>query len=217
MPEEFKHIVRIAGKDLRGERRVHLALADLKGVNVTYARAVAYAADVDPFAKLGDLNEGQIELLEKIIKNPTEHGIPTWMLNRRKDYDTGKDLHLVGGDVAVAVRLDIGRERRIRSRRGIRHELGLPVRGQHTRTTGRKGLVVGVKRKEIRMREEAAKPARGKREKARAPPAEAKPAEKEAAKAEKPKEAKAEKPKEAKEEKPKGAKAEKKEAKEKKK
>ena len=168
MPEEFKHIVRIAGKDLSGEKKVQLALSSIKGVNINYARAVAYVAEIDPFMKLGNLNKEQIERLEKILKNPAEHGIPNWMINRRKDFETGKDLHLVGTDLNIAVRSDIGRERRIRSRRGIRHELGLPVRGQRTRTTGRKGLVVGVKRKEIRIREEAAKPARGKREKVEA-------------------------------------------------
>ncbi len=165
MPEEFKHIVRLAGKDLTGEKQTQLALADLKGVSSTFARAVAYAADIDPFTKLGNLNKEQVERLEQVLKNPAEHGIPSWMLNRRKDYDTGKDLHLLGANVAMATRADIGRERRIRSRRGIRHELGLPVRGQRTRTTGRKGLVVGVKRKEVRIREEAAKVGRGRREK----------------------------------------------------
>jgi small subunit ribosomal protein S13 len=164
MPNEFKHLVRLAGKDLQGEKRVQLALADLKGVNLNFARAAAYAADVDPFAKIGDLNKEQVERLGKVIKNPHEHGIPGWMLNRRKDYETGKDIHFISADMAMAVRTDIGRERRIRSRRGIRHELGLPVRGQRTRTTGRKGLVVGVKRKEVRMREEATKAVKGKRE-----------------------------------------------------
>jgi len=163
MPEEFKHIVRLAGKDLVGEKRVQLALADLKGVDLNFARAVAYAADIDPFVKLGSLDKEQVDRLEKVLHNPVEHGIPSWMLSRRKDYETGKDLHLIGADVAIAVRADIGRERRIRSRRGIRHELGLPVRGQRTRTTGRKGLVVGVKRKEVRIREEAAKAERGRR------------------------------------------------------
>jgi len=167
---EFKHIVRMAGKDLSGDKKVQLVLSDIKGVSVAYARAVAYTAGVDPFAKLGSLSKEQIELLEKIMKNPVEHGFPSWMLNRRKDYETGKDVHLIGSDLDIAVRSDIGRERRIRSRRGIRHELGLPVRGQRTRTTGRKGLVVGVKRKEVRMREEAAKTTRGKREKAEAEP-----------------------------------------------
>jgi len=163
MPEEFKHIVRIAGKDLTGERHVQLALSDLKGVSATFARAVAYAADVDPFVKLGSLSTEQIRRLEDVLRNPGKHGIPSWMLNRRKDYESGKDLHLLGADIDMAVRTDIGRERRVRSRRGIRHELGLPVRGQRTRTTGRKGLTVGVKRKEIRLREEAARAERGRK------------------------------------------------------
>ena len=163
MPEEFKHIVRIVGTDLAGEKRVQLALADLKGVSVAFARAVVHAADVDPFAKLGNLSMEQIRRLEDVLRNPSEHGIPSWLLSRRKDYESGKDLHLLGADIAMAVRIDIGRERRIRSRRGIRHELGLPVRGQRTRTTGRRGLTVGVKRKEIRLREEAARAEKGRK------------------------------------------------------
>lgn len=165
MPEEFKHIVRIAGKDLTGEKRVQLALSDLKGVSVALARAVAHVADVDPFVKLGSLSAEQIRRLEDVLRNPGEHGIPSWMLSRRKDYESGKDLHLLGADIDMAVRMDIGRERRIRSRRGIRHELGLSVRGQRTKTTGRKGLTVGVKRKEIRLREEAARAEKGRRKK----------------------------------------------------
>jgi len=161
MPEEFKHIVRIAGKDLAGDDHVQLALSDIKGVSVALARAVAYASEIDPVAKLGELNAEQIRKLEDVLKNPSDHGIPSWMLNRRKDYESGKDMHLLGADIDMAVRSDIGRERRIRSRRGVRHELGLPVRGQRTRTTGRKGLTVGVKRKEIRLREEAAKTEKG--------------------------------------------------------
>ncbi len=161
MPDEFKHIVRIAGKDLAGEKRVHLALADLKGVSLAFARAAAYAAGIDPFVKLGSLSKEQVERLEDVLRRPKDYGIPSWMLNRRKDYETGEDLHLIGADVDMAVRADIGRERRIRSRRGIRHELGLPVRGQRTRTTGRKGMTVGVKRKEVRIREEAAKAKKG--------------------------------------------------------
>ena len=163
MPEEFKHIVRIVGKDLAGDNHVQLALSDIKGVSVALARAVAYAAEIDPVVKLGDLNAEQIRKLENVLKNPGDHGIPVWMLNRRKDYESGKDMHLLGADIDMAVRSDIGRERRIRSRRGIRHELGLPVRGQRTRTTGRKGLTVGVKRKDIRLREEAAKTEKGRK------------------------------------------------------
>jgi small subunit ribosomal protein S13 len=158
MPEEeFKHIVRIAGKDLTGAKPVYRALSELRGVDFTFARGVAYAAKIDPFARLGDLKNEQVESIEKILKNPLEHGIPSWLFNRRKDFESGKDLHLIGHHIDLTVQADVGRERRIRSRRGIRHELGLPVRGQRTRTTGRKGLSVGVKRKEVRVAEAAKK------------------------------------------------------------
>ena len=161
MPGEFKHIVRIAGKDLRGERRVQLALTDIKGVGTMMARAVAYAAEVDPMVKLGSLSKEEIERLEDVVSKPQAHGIPNWMLDRRKDEDSGKDIHIVGSDIDRAVRADIAKERRIRSRRGIRHELGLPVRGQRTRSTGRVGMTVGVKRKDIRIREAEAAAKKG--------------------------------------------------------
>ncbi|RLF46749.1 MAG: 30S ribosomal protein S13 [Thermoplasmata archaeon] len=147
MAEEIKHVVRLVGKDLDGTKAVHRALCQIKGVSFSFARAVAYAAGVDPFRRLGALSDEEIAKLEQVLKNPLEHGIPSWMLNRRKDFVTGKDLHLLEMDIDLTVRADIGRERRIRSRRGIRHELGLPVRGQRTRTTGRKGMTVGVSRK----------------------------------------------------------------------
>ena len=177
---EFRHIVRMAGRDLPGDKMVQLALTDIKGVSTTYSRATVQLAGIDPRMKLGDLTKEQVEQLENIIRNPSQFGFPNWMLNRRKDYEVGTDMHLIGTDIDVSVRSDIGRERRIRSRHGIRHELGLPVRGQRTRTTGRQGLTVGVKRKEIRLREEAAKPAKGKKEKE----AEAAPAKAEGAKGE---------------------------------
>jgi len=161
MPGEFKHIVRIAGKDLSGERRVQLALADIKGVGTMMARAVAYAAKVDPMVKLGNLSKEEIERLEDVVSRPQAHGIPNWMLDRRKDEDSGKDIHIIGSDIDRAVRADIAKERRIRSRRGIRHELGLPVRGQRTRSTGRVGMTVGVKRKDIRIREAEAAAKKG--------------------------------------------------------
>lgn len=154
---EFKHIVRVAGKDLPGKRPVQWALTEVKGVGVAFARAVAYAANIDPFQQMGYLSKEQVQRIEEVLKDPEGHGIPSWVLNRRRDPETGKNLHLVGAEVDLAVKADIARERAIRSYRGIRHELGLPVRGQRTRTTGRRGLTVGVKRKETRLREEAAK------------------------------------------------------------
>ncbi|MEA1904344.1 MAG: 30S ribosomal protein S13 [Candidatus Hadarchaeota archaeon] len=155
--EEFKHIVRLAGMDLKGEKPVRLALADLKGVSRSMARAIAHTTDVDVSAKIGSLKDEYIKRLDEALRDPGAHGIPSWMLNRRRDLETGEDKHLVGGEIEMALRSDIGRERHVRSYRGIRHELGLPVRGQRTKSTGRTGMTVGVKRKKIRIREEAEK------------------------------------------------------------
>ncbi|MEM3402871.1 MAG: 30S ribosomal protein S13 [Candidatus Hadarchaeales archaeon] len=182
MPEEFRHIVRIAGKDLSGEKPTYLALADLKGVGVMLGRAVAYAAGIDPFKKLGELAPEDVKKIENVLEDPIKSGIPSWMLNRPKDVESGEDIQLVETGVTLAVKGDIGRERKIRSRRGIRHELGLPVRGQRTRTTGRRGLTVGVMRKETRAKLEAAKEEKPKAAKEGKPKAE----KEEVAKAEKP-------------------------------
>ncbi|MEM2192434.1 MAG: 30S ribosomal protein S13 [Candidatus Hadarchaeales archaeon] len=172
MPEEFRHIVRIAGKDLSGKKPTYLALADLKGVGVMLGRAVAYAAGINPFKRLGELTPEDVKKIERVLEDPIKSGIPSWMLNRRKDVESGRDLQLVEAEVTLAVKEDIGRERKIRSRRGIRHELGLPVRGQRTRTTGRKGLTVGVMRKETRAKLEVAKEEKPKAAKEKKPKAE---------------------------------------------
>jgi small subunit ribosomal protein S13 len=76
----------------------------------------------------------------------TKIGIPAWALNRRKDPETGSNFHLMGSDLDFVLKADIDRERFVGSWRGIRHSLGLKVRGQRTRTTGRKGRTIGVRK-----------------------------------------------------------------------
>lgn len=145
--EGFKYIVRIAGTDIDGTLSTAYGLAEIKGVGVNLAYAICRALGIDPERKIGYLTEEEIKKIEDAIKNPLAYGIPAWMLNRRKDYETGKDLHLVGADLIYYVKQDIEREKRIKSWRGIRHALGLKVRGQRTRTTGRTGVTVGVRKR----------------------------------------------------------------------
>jgi small subunit ribosomal protein S13 len=72
--------------------------------------------------------------------------MPEWYLNRRKNTDTGSNSHLITSDLDFAASNDIDREKTVMSWRGYRHMFGLRVRGQCTRTTGRKGGAVGVKK-----------------------------------------------------------------------
>jgi len=98
---------------------------------------------------LGFVTDESIAGIEDILKNPVAAGLPDWYVNRPRDRMSGKMLHLLGSDLDFARKNDIDRLRRIKSWRGTRHTLGLKVRGQHTRTTGRGGMAVGVSRKNL--------------------------------------------------------------------
>jgi len=151
--KEFQHIVRIAGTDLDGTLKVNYALANINGIGITLANAITRKADLNPQTRLGFLTEIDIDKLEDIITNPTKYGFPPWMLNRPKDIETGKDLHLIGADLTLKIKTDIEEMKNIKSWRGYRHAYGLRVRGQRTRTTGRSGKAMGVKKKELIRRE----------------------------------------------------------------
>lgn len=145
---DFKYIVRLSNSDINGEKNVVYGLASIKGVGLHMATLVADKAGINRYAKIGDLSDAQVEKLQESINN-IGNTAPGWMLNHRKDYDTGEDLHLVSSDIDMKLRDEINIMRKIRSYRGIRHERGLPVRGQRTRANNRKGLTLGVSKKRV--------------------------------------------------------------------
>mgnify|MGYP000126626689 CR=1 FL=1 len=147
MSKEFKHIVRVTDTDIDGTLKVAYALTKIKGISISLANAILKKARVNPDVRLGLLSEDQIKRIEDVIKNPIKYGIPGWLLNRRKDLETGEDLHLLSSDLVLRTKMDIDLMKKIKSWRGYRHAYGLKVRGQRTRTTGRTGKTVGVKKK----------------------------------------------------------------------
>jgi len=155
--EGVKGIVRISGVDVFGDKKIKVALLRIKGVGKSLANAIVKAAKIDPSAMIGTLSEEQINKLEEIIKNPLAFGIPEFMLNRRKDPFTGETHHIIGNDIILTLRTDLDNLKKIRCYRGIRHEIGLPCRGQKTRASFRKGARMGVsKSKEARAKQKAA-------------------------------------------------------------
>lgn len=144
--DEIKHIVRIANTDLEGKKSVQYSLTGIKGINRRIARIISDRSNVDPTATIGYLDDEKIDSLKKTIEEIVSV-LPTWMLNRRKDLLTGDDKHILATDILLTKREDLNTLKKTRSYRGVRHERGHKVRGQRTRSTGRKGLTVGVKRK----------------------------------------------------------------------
>ncbi|MHA1743241.1 MAG: 30S ribosomal protein S13 [Candidatus Heimdallarchaeota archaeon] len=156
-PKELRVIVRVAGKDLDGEKPLIWALKGIKGISHSMSKAICNVSGFDPYVKLGSLTEKDIEKLEEIIKNPVKFGVPAWIVNRRKDIETGQDLHLTESDLDVARKFDIQRMIDLKTWKGVRHMFGQPVRGQRTRSTFRTGRSVGVVRKGAKVQQPSEK------------------------------------------------------------
>ena len=149
MSQEYKHIVRVASADIDGQESLLQGLTRIKGVGLRLSKTIINKLELDPSQRLGFVTDESIAGIENILKNPVAAGLPDWYVNRPRDRMSGKMLHLIGSDLDFANKNDIDRLRRIKSWRGTRHLLGLKVRGQHTRTTGRGGMAVGVSRKNL--------------------------------------------------------------------
>ncbi|NWG37097.1 30S ribosomal protein S13 [Nitrososphaera sp.] len=143
---EYKHILRIAGKDVEGSKKLLVALSEVKGVGYNFAQVLTQSLGISPNTRVGFLTDSQVKQIEQALTNPAKVGVPEWYLNRKKDMDSGTTHHLITSDLDFSIGNDVDREKTIMSWRGYRHMFGLRVRGQRTRTTGRKGGAVGVKK-----------------------------------------------------------------------
>ena len=149
MSQEFRHILRIMGTDMQGTSKIMYALTSIKGISLSLSNAILKKARVNPDVRVGFLTEAETSRIEEAIENTTKHNLPNWLLNRRKDAETGKDTHIIRADLVLKTKMDVDRQKEIRSWRGYRHAYGLKVRGQRTKTTGRAGKALGVKKKTL--------------------------------------------------------------------
>ncbi len=144
--QEFRHMVRITRKDVDGNKTISSALTEIAGIGKAFSVAICKVLDLDQDQQIGYMDDKAVEEVEKVIENPQKYGIPEWFLNRRNDYETGETKHLIESDLDMTIRDDLNRMKKIRSYKGRRHEVGLPVRGQRTKSTFRHGSSVGVSR-----------------------------------------------------------------------
>lgn len=144
---EFQHILRVLNTNIDGRRRVPYALTAIKGIGRRFSHVACKKAEIDVTKRAGELKADEIERLVAIINNPLQFKIPTWFLNRQKDYSTGKHSQVFSNGLDSKLRVDIERLKKMRIHRGLRHYWNIRVRGQHTKTTGRKGRTVGIESK----------------------------------------------------------------------
>ena len=143
----FQHILRVLNTNLDGKIKVMFALTSIKGVGRRFSNVCCKKAEVDLNKRAGEMTAEEVERLVTIIQNPRQFKVPDWMLNRKKDVKDGKFSQAVSNTLDMKLRDDLERMKKIRAHRGLRHYWGLRVRGQRTKTTGRKGRTVGVSKK----------------------------------------------------------------------
>ena len=122
-------MARIMGVEIRGEKRIEIALRDIYGIGPSNSKIILEKARINPSIRAKDLDEQQMSQIVHAIQD-------------------GK--YIIEGDLRREIGLNLKRLQGIKSYRGVRHLRGLPVRGQRTSTNARtrKGprKTVGVQR-----------------------------------------------------------------------
>lgn len=122
-------MARIAGVDLPRDKRVEIGLTYIYGIGLTRSKEVLAKTGVNPDTRVKDLSDSEVASLREAVE---------------KDYQ-------VEGDLRRWESMNIKRLIDIGCYRGRRHRMGLPVRGQRTRTNartrrGRRATVAGKKK-----------------------------------------------------------------------
>ena len=139
-----ENLIRILSTDLPAEKTVYTALTRIKGISWSFSNALCHKLGIDRKKKILDLSEKEIEEITEFAKNPE---VPGFLLNRKKEIQSGETRHLITSDLDLRHEFDIKRLKKIKSYKGVRHIQGQPVRGQKTKAHFRKNKTVGVRRK----------------------------------------------------------------------
>ena len=136
--DDFQHILRVLNTNVDGRTKVMYALTQIRGIGRRFSNVVCKKAEIDMGKRAGELSAAELESLMVIVSNPRQFRIPDWFLNRQKNYKDGKYIQQVSNQLDTSLRDDLERLKKIRNHRGLRHYWGIRVRGQHTKTTGRR-------------------------------------------------------------------------------
>lgn len=144
---EFRYCIRLMNTVIDGRQNVVFAMTTIKGCGRRYSKIVCKRAGVDLTKRAGELSDDELDRIVTVMTNPLQYKIPVWYLNRKKDVKDGKNSHALSNRYEQKMREDLGRLKRIKAHRGLRHHWGLRVRGQKTKSNARRGRSVGFSKK----------------------------------------------------------------------
>jgi len=112
--EDFKHLIRILNTNVDGRRQVPFAITAIKGCGRRFAMLICKRARIPLTQRAGTLSEEQATQIQSILEHPTDHGIPVWMLNRRRDIKEGKNMQLASTGLDSYIREDVERMKKMK-------------------------------------------------------------------------------------------------------
>src|SRR6185436_576599 len=118
---EYRHILRIAGKDIEGSKKIIIALSQIKGLGYNLSQVILQSLNINPNMRIGLLTEKEVSDIEGAIKNQSVMGIPNRYPNRRKENETGSAKHLITSHLDFTISSEVEREKTVYSWRGYRH------------------------------------------------------------------------------------------------
>jgi small subunit ribosomal protein S13 len=108
-------MARIAGVDLPREKRIEIGLTYIFGIGLSSSKKILATTGIDPDTRVKNLTDDESQKLRAVLENNDK----------------------VEGDLRREISMNIKRLMDIGCYRGLRHRIGLPVRGQHTKTNAR--------------------------------------------------------------------------------
>ena len=135
MAAQTHDIIRLVETNIDGKLEVGAAIRRVPGVSFMFSNAIVRVGGFRG-KKLG----------ESMLTSPGKYNIPRWLINRRNEPATAEDKHLTASTLDFTMKMDINEMKKMKTYKGQRHAVGLPVRGQRTRSSFRHGKSVGVSR-----------------------------------------------------------------------
>lgn len=108
-------MARIAGIDLPKYKRIEVALTYIYGIGLSQSQLLLKRVDINPNTNVNKLSDNEVSKIRNILENE----------------------YIIEGDLRRLENINIKRLMEINSYRGKRHRIGLPLRGQRTRTNAR--------------------------------------------------------------------------------
>nr|ACY30447.1 RPS18.A-like protein [Liriodendron tulipifera] len=142
--EDFQHILRVLNTNVDGKQKIMFALTSIKGIGRRFANIVCKGRRRHE-QEAGELSAAELENLMVIVANPDSSRFQTGF-EQEEGLQGWRYSQVVSNALDMKLRDDWTTEED-QDHRGLRHYWGLRVRGQHTKTTGRRGKTVGVSKK----------------------------------------------------------------------